>query len=58
VFLGLLGPGLVGAIPLLLIAGFLGWLLLLGWDQRAPIERLIRAAVVLIIVAYAVYKLI
>ncbi|WP_163507570.1 DUF6703 family protein [Fodinicola acaciae] len=58
VILGLAGPGLVGAIPLLLIAAFVGWLLLLGWDQRAPVERLIRLAVLLVIVGFAVYKLV
>lgn len=58
ILVGLAAPGLIGAIPLLLIAAFVGWLLLLGWDQRAPVERVIRIAVLLVIVAYAVYKLI
>ncbi|GAA1722702.1 hypothetical protein GCM10009765_83320 [Fodinicola feengrottensis] len=58
VVLGLAGPGLLGAIPLLLIAAIGGWLLLLGWEQRSGIERLLRLLVVLAIVALAVYKLI
>jgi hypothetical protein len=55
---GLAGPGLIGTIPLLVIAAMGGWLLLLGWDQRSGTERLLRLAVVLGIVAVAVSKLV
>jgi hypothetical protein len=58
VVVGLAGPRLIGAVPLLLIAAMGGWLLLLGWDLRSGIERLMRIIAVLLVVGLAVYKLI
>jgi hypothetical protein len=58
VVVGLAGPGLVGVIPLLLIAAVGTWLLVLGWDLRSSTERLLRIVAVLLVIAFAVYKLI
>lgn len=44
--IGLLLPGPLSALPLLLIALFLGWLLVLSWPTLLPAARLVRIAVV------------
>jgi hypothetical protein len=43
---GLAVPGLVGAMALVLVAAFLGWLAALSWPRLTPSGRLLRVAAV------------
>ena len=55
--LALTGPlAPLGAIFLLLVATFLGWLLLLAWPVLNPGRRMIRLVVVLAVLGLAVLK--
>jgi hypothetical protein len=58
-FLGLLQSGSLawlGGILLLIVAGFLGWLLALAWPALGPTSRLIRVIVVTVTVGLAILK--
>ena len=55
--LALTGPlAPLGAIFLLIVATFLGWLLLLSWPVLSPGRRMIRLVVVFAVVGLAVLK--
>jgi hypothetical protein len=54
---GLFVGGLVGFACLTVIALFLLWLQLLGWDRLSMAERLMRFAVILLCAAFAVIQL-
>ena len=55
--LALTGPlAPLGAIFLLIVATFLGWLLLLAWPVLNPGRRMIRLVVVLAVLGLAVFK--
>ncbi len=54
---GLLLPGPIGALALLLLALFLGWLLALSWPALVPTARLLRLAVVAGLVGVAATRL-
>ena len=55
--LALTGPlAPLGAIFLLIVATFLGWLLLLAWPVLNPGRRMIRLVVVLAVLGLAVLK--
>ena len=43
---GLAVPGWPGAVALVLVAGFLGWLAAVSWPRLAPGSRLLRVAAV------------
>jgi len=43
---GLAVPGWIGAVALILVAGFLGWLAAVSWPRLAPGGRLLRVAAV------------
>jgi hypothetical protein len=53
---GLAVPGLVGAIALLLVAAFLGWLAALSWPQTKSSGRLLRLASVACVLVVAVIQ--
>jgi hypothetical protein len=54
---GLAAPGPVGAAFLLVLAAFLAWLLALFWTALPPRGRWARAAVVMMVLAAAVWRL-
>ena len=43
---GLAVPGWIGAVALVLVAAFLGWLAAVSWPRLAPAGRLLRVAAV------------
>src|SRR5262249_62019700 len=43
---GLAVPGWIGAVALVLVAGFLGWLAAVSWPRLSPSARLLRVAAV------------
>ena len=53
---GLAVPGAVGAIALLLVAAFLGWLAALSWPQTKGAGRLMRVAAVAGVLAVAIIQ--
>lgn len=53
---GLLASGVLGALALLLLAGFLGWLLVLSWPALDAPSRLLRVAVVAALLGLAVTR--
>jgi hypothetical protein len=53
---GLFIPGLVGAALLLLVAAVVTWLAALTWPGLGPLPRMIRIALVLVIVVTAVLR--
>ncbi|MET0741694.1 MAG: DUF6703 family protein [Candidatus Nanopelagicales bacterium] len=55
-FGGLLLPGFAGAVLLLLLALFFGWLLLLAWPLLSDGGRLLRGIVVLALLGGAIAK--
>ncbi|MSO27249.1 MAG: hypothetical protein EXQ60_04190 [Candidatus Nanopelagicales bacterium] len=58
-FLGLIQTGdlaWLGGILLLLVAAFLGWLLVLSWPVLGFVARLLRLVVVIAVVGIAIYK--
>lgn len=54
---GLLVRGPLGAATLVLLAGFLGWLLALSWPALGPPARVVRLAVVAGLVTVAATRL-
>ena len=50
---GLAVPGWIGAVALVLVAGFLGWLAALSWPRLAPGPRLLRVAAIACVLAAA-----
>ena len=46
--------GIVGAVAFGLVSVLLGWLLYLSWNQLRPIDRLARAAVLVLTVAVTI----
>ena len=58
-FLGLIQTGdlaWLGSVLLLLVACFLGWLLVLSWPVIGFVSRLLRLVVVIAVVGIAIYK--
>ena len=53
VVLGAVLGGVLGALLVLIAAAAVGWLAYLGWPVLTPVERLMRAAVILLLVAVA-----
>jgi hypothetical protein len=49
-------PGPIGAVALVLVAAFLGWLAAVSWPRLAPGGRLLRAAAVACVLAVAVIQ--
>ena len=43
---GLAVPGWLGALALVLVAAFLGWLAALSWPRLGPATRLLRVAAI------------
>ena len=43
---GLSVPGLIGAVALVLVAAFLGWLAAVSWPRLTPSGRLLRVAAI------------
>lgn len=54
---GLIAPGVVGAVLLLVSAAALGLLSYLAWPSSPPRLRPMRLAILVAVVAFAVYKL-
>lgn len=52
-FIGLVSNGLIGFVALMIVATFIGWLLLLSWPLLAPKPRLLRALAVLLVIVSA-----
>lgn len=52
---GLIGPW--GVIPLALVVLFLAWMLALSWPRLRPSERLMRFAVIALVVALTLVRL-
>jgi hypothetical protein len=50
---GLAVPGLIGAVALVLVAAFLGWLAALSWPRLGPGPRLLRVAAVVALLVIA-----
>ncbi len=50
--------GVVGAVMLLVPIAFLGWLLYLTWPHLRPPERLLRLAVLLLVIGIATTQII
>lgn len=55
-FLGLVNTGIVGFVALMIVATFIGWLLLLSWPLLAPKPRILRTLAVLLVVVSAVIR--
>ncbi len=55
---GLFIKGVVGALLLLVLAAFIGWLLAVSWPVLTPPQRWLRFAVVLLVVGSAVLKVV
>jgi hypothetical protein len=55
--LALFVEGVIGGICLLILAAFFAWLLLISWPVLSPIGRLMRLAVVLLIVGFGLQML-
>jgi len=55
-FIGLVNTGILGFIALLVVAIFIGWLLLLSWPLLEPRTRLLRALAVLLVIVSAVVR--
>lgn len=53
---GLIAPPVLGLIPLLLGALFLGWLAYLSWPRVDPRSRLVRLIFLVMVVGYGVYR--
>ena len=53
---GLAVPGPVGAIALLLVAAFLGWLAALSWPQTKGNGRLLRAGAITCVLVVAIIQ--
>jgi hypothetical protein len=53
---GLAVPGWTGAVALVLVAAFLGWLAAVSWPRLAPGGRLLRVAAVACVLAVAVIQ--
>lgn len=53
---GLIAPPVLGLIPLLLGAAFLGWLAYLSWPRVEPRSRLVRLVFLVLIVGYGLYR--
>lgn len=54
---GLYAPPAVGSVVLLFVAAVLGWLAYLSWPRIPAPGRLVRLAVVALVVAYALSRL-
>ena len=54
---GLLVPGLIGFLALVLVAVFMTWLLYVGWPHMARDARLLRLLAVVIVTAAAIQHL-
>jgi len=54
---GLAIRGPVGSAFLVVLAAFLGWLLVIAWPAMRPRERWVRVGVVVVVVAAAVWQL-
>lgn len=50
---GLVASGWVAAIPLLILAAIMGWLGYLSWPALDPVNRLLRVAALVILLAVA-----
>ena len=55
-FLGLVKDNAVGGVALLLVAGFVGWLLYLSWPLLESRARILRALTVLLVIMAALSK--
>ncbi|MFL6101605.1 MAG: DUF6703 family protein [Actinomycetales bacterium] len=55
---GLFVPGVAGFVLLMLALLFVGWLLYLGWPAFSASERLMRFAVIVLVAAVAVTKVV
>ena len=55
-FIGLFDTGIIGFIALMIVALFIGWLLLLSWPLLAPRPRLLRTFAVLMVIVSAVVR--
>jgi hypothetical protein len=55
---GLILKGVAGALLLLVLAAFVGWLLAISWPVLTPRARLARLFVVLLVIASAVLKVV
>jgi uncharacterized protein DUF6703 len=53
---GLTVPGPAGAVALVLVAAFLGWLAALSWPRLSPSGRLLRVLAVCGLLVLAVYQ--
>ena len=51
---GLLVGGVTGAVLLVAVAGLAGWLAVLGWDGTPPGGRVMRLAVIVVLLAIAI----
>jgi hypothetical protein len=58
VIAGLLVPGWIGALLLVVVAGLAAWLLAVSWPALTPAGRAVRAALVLLVLADVVFKLV
>lgn len=56
-FLGLFIPNPVAGLFLLILGGFLGWLLALSWPALDGSSRVIRVVVVIAVLASAIWRL-
>jgi hypothetical protein len=50
---GLAVPGLIGAVALVLVAAFLGWLAAVSWPRLTPSGRLLRVAAIACVLVVA-----
>ena len=62
VFLGVavgagIAPGVWGALCAVVLAAFLGWLLVLAWPKLTPTSRAVRMVVIGILLGAAIAKL-
>jgi hypothetical protein len=53
---GAFAAGWVGAVALCLVAGFIGWLASLSWPALSPPGRLLRAAIIIGLLALALWQ--
>ncbi len=55
-FIGLVNTGIIGFIALMVVATFIGWLLLLSWPLLEPRPKLLRTLAVLLVIVSAVVR--
>lgn len=53
---GAFARGWIGAVALFLVAAFVAWLASLSWPALRPLGRLLRLAIIVLLIAFALWQ--